>query len=192
MYKLCKTEQSAERQRLLEEGLLSAMCRQRYEDISISELCEELHISRKVFYRYFSGKDGALHALLEHTMMEFVSYLRAANSPEKNAYRDLENFFCFWKDKKALLDALSYSGMTGMLVNRILDFAVKESHLPFRELAGDSKLMQEHMIRFCVCGMMVMVLTWHQNGYRESTGQMSQVAARLLTQPLITNPEVFM
>ena len=37
MYKLCKTEQSAARQRLLESGLLEAMSLQRYEEISISE-----------------------------------------------------------------------------------------------------------------------------------------------------------
>lgn len=190
MYKLCKTEASAQRQHLLEEGLLAAMCRQHYEDISISELCEQLHVPRKVFYRYFSGKEGALHALLEHTLMECLSYLRDKDPQGRSGYRDLENFFCFWKEKKEFLDALFYSNLTGMLVQSVLEMAVREISLPFRYLAGESRFMQEHMIRFCICGIMMMVFHWHENGYRENAAQMAQVAARLLTQPLIHDPQM--
>ena len=49
MYKLCKTEQSALRQRELEEGLLRAMLREPYESISVSELCDALGVPRKSF-----------------------------------------------------------------------------------------------------------------------------------------------
>ena len=74
MYKLCKTEQSAARQRRLEQGLLQAMQTQQYEDISISDLCDQMGVPRKSFYRYFSGKDGALHALIDHTMISYESF----------------------------------------------------------------------------------------------------------------------
>ena len=65
MYKLCKSEQSAARQRWLEQGLLQEMLLRRYEDISISDLCARLQIPRKSFYRYFTNKDGALFALID-------------------------------------------------------------------------------------------------------------------------------
>ena len=39
MYKLCKTEQSANRQRQLEQGLLSMMAETQYDQISVSDLC---------------------------------------------------------------------------------------------------------------------------------------------------------
>ena len=58
MYKLCKTEQSANRQRQLEEGLLQIMLTRHFEEVSVSELCDQLQIPRKSFYRYFSSKDG--------------------------------------------------------------------------------------------------------------------------------------
>ena len=69
MYKMCKTEQSAARQRELEEGLLNIMLSRHYDEISVSELCDQLNVPRKSFYRYFSGKDGALHALIDHTLL---------------------------------------------------------------------------------------------------------------------------
>ena len=62
MYKLCKTEQSAARQRELEQSLAAMMLVRRYEDISVSEFCSYAGIPRKAFYRYFSSKDGALYA----------------------------------------------------------------------------------------------------------------------------------
>ena len=68
MYKLCKTEQSALRQRELEEGLLKTMSVHHYDDISVSDLCQQMDIPRKSFYRYFSSKDGALFALIEKTV----------------------------------------------------------------------------------------------------------------------------
>ena len=70
MYKACKTEQSAARQRELEQGLLAAMISHPFDEISISDLCTQIGIPRKSFYRYFSSKEGALHALLDHTLME--------------------------------------------------------------------------------------------------------------------------
>ena len=51
MYKLCKTEQSAGRQRELEQGLLHLMLKNRYEDISVSDLCNFMKIPRNSFYR---------------------------------------------------------------------------------------------------------------------------------------------
>ena len=71
MYKICKTEQSSQRQRQIEQGLFQLMRIMRYEDISISDLCEKLQIPRKTFYRYFSGKDGALYALIDHILIDF-------------------------------------------------------------------------------------------------------------------------
>ena len=91
MYKLCKTEQSAARQRQLEQGLLQAMRTQQYEEISISDLCDRLEIPRKSFYRYFSSKDGALAALLDHTLMEFEqSPQNAVSAKRGTANGDLE------------------------------------------------------------------------------------------------------
>ena len=71
MYKYCKTEQSVQRQREMEKGLLDMMKYKQFEEISVSDLCDRLNIPRKSFYRYFSSKEGALHALLAHTLLEF-------------------------------------------------------------------------------------------------------------------------
>ena len=176
VYKLCKTEQSARRQRELELGLLEAMKSQQYEDISISDLCDRMAIPRKSFYRYFSNKDGALMALLDHSLMEF---------DQNQDGGDLELFFQFWYERRDLLEALMRSRLSGMLVDRATRHAVHERMMPGYLIQKDSQT--QHMaMTFAVCGLLSMVMQWQQNGYQEPPEQMAHIANMMLTKPLVS------
>ncbi len=192
MYKQCRTEQSAARQRVLEEGLLKAMQQKHYEQISVSDLCDDMGIPRKSFYRYFSSKDGALHALIDHTLISFEGFSAPNRQGEKRTLSgDLEGFFQFWIANKPLLDALARSAMSGVLIERAITHALSETVMPARFLPDDSKQMQQQITMFGVCGLMAMVLTWHHEGYPQSAAHMARVAARLLGQPLFPNAQAF-
>ena len=190
MYKLCKTEQSANRQRQLEQGLLQAMLTSQYDEISVSDLCSRLDIPRKAFYRYFDGKEGALHALLDHTLMAYESFpVIYAEGEKRTLVRDLEQFFLFWIRQKPLLDALQRSGLSGVLIERAIAHAAEETTVPRRFLRAEEQQMQQHVTMFGICGLMSMVLQWHHDGYGESAHFMASVAVRLLTQPLFPDAQ---
>lgn len=187
MYKLCKTEQSALRQRKLEMGLLQAMLTQRYEDISVSDLCDQMEIPRKSFYRYFASKDGALIALLDHTLMEFEQSPPPGGRVKKDAaLRDLERYFTFWYERRQLLDALEKSRLSGLLAERATAHAQNENIMPsyLQPLEPRIRMMA---LTFAINGLMSMVEHWHRSGFPETPGEMAQVAARMLLQPLIPN-----
>lgn len=190
MYKMCKTEQSALRQRELEDGLLKAMSVHHYDDISVSDLCEQMNIPRKSFYRYFNGKDGALHALIDHTLMEFES---CPNYQKRGANRtpisDLETFFEFWMDQKPLLDALERSSISGILVTRAIEHALSDASYLSRFQQQMDPVTREHATTFGVCGLMSMVLNWHHSGYQMPMKEMAEIAATLLTSPLFFAPK---
>ena len=190
MYKMCKTAQSAQRQRELELGLLDAMKQRRYEEISISELCSELGIPRKTFYRYFDSKDGALYGLIDHTLMDYEGFNFAyLSSGKRTLQRELEQFFVFWKEKKDLLDVLRESGLSGILFERAINFALTDTVMPRRFLPEDSEVMQRHITMFGVCGLLSMVLSWHSSDFAESAVELSVIAARLLGKPLFPGAE---
>ena len=186
MYKMCKTEQSAARQRKLERGLLSAMSIHQYDEISVSDLCDQMGIPRKSFYRYFSGKDGALHALIDHTLLDFEQFsgILVGRNPT-NIQQELRRFFEFWLQHRQFLDALERSSLSGVLVQRAISQAQNEYALPREQTRGDSRRLQSHTITFCICGIMSMVTRWHRSGYAESPAELAQIAATLLTRPLI-------
>ena len=192
MYKLCKTEQSAQRQHQLEAGLLRIMSGKRYEEISVSELCDHMQIPRKSFYRYFSSKDGALYALLDHTLMEYEGFSGPYQEGEaRSLQKDLERFFLFWIRYKPLLDALERSGMSGILIERSINHALSASVMPKRFLPQDTEEIRRHVTMFGVCGLMSMVLTWHHDGYPQSAEKMAAIACRLLDRPLFPGVENF-
>lgn len=192
MYKMCKTEQSAQRQRQLEQGLLKAMSTRHYDEISVSDLCSQIGIPRKSFYRYFSGKDGALHALIDHTLLEYESFPAAAKEGETRTYqKDLERFFRFWRKQKPMLDALARSGLGGVLIERAIDHALSDAGTPTRFLHQDEKIAREHATMFGVCGLMSMMLQWHQGGYTQPPQLMASIAVQLLTRPLFANVDQY-
>lgn len=68
MAKNCITEQAAQRQRDIEQGLRALMHTKQYEEITVSELCKELKMPRRTFYRYFNDKKDVLDSLILHTL----------------------------------------------------------------------------------------------------------------------------
>jgi len=184
VYKLCKTEQSAQRQRQMEQGLLEYMRIHRYEEITISNLCEHLQIPRKSFYRYFDSKDGALFALIDHTFMEYEGFQSPyTEGRARSMESDLESFFLFWESRKSVLDVLEKSGLSGILLERAIDHVKTMSSIG-RFLPGESERMRTYVSNFAISGMMIMMVNWHHAGYRETPKEMAQIATRLLSKPL--------
>jgi AcrR family transcriptional regulator len=183
MYKDCKTEQSIQRQRLLEQGLLRAMLDRQYEEISVSDLCDELNIPRKSFYRYFSGKDGALFALLDHTLMELL-HVPSRPGQHSSPLMELERYFLFWQSNRALLEALQRSRLSGLLVERATQLSIGHQLIPQRFRQHPTGI-RNAALSFTICGLTAMVLQWHYDGYSLSALQMAEIASEMLTNPLI-------
>ena len=188
VYKLCKTEQSAVRQRQLEIGLLEAMASHHYDEISVSDLCDRMQVPRKSFYRYFSGKEGALHALIDHTLLEYESSFPQLFGSDSSAREQLDGFFQFWQRQKHLLDALARSGLSGVLIERSITMAVQDAGISSHFQSHQEKEEREHATMFAVCGLMSMMLNWHHDGYKTSSKHMSAIAVSLLTKPLYQMP----
>ena len=188
VYKLCKTEQSAIRQRQLELGLMDAMANRHYDEISVSDLCERLQIPRKSFYRYFSGKDGALHALIDHTLLEFEWISVDRRGKEEQVRQWLERFFRFWLQRKTLLDVLQRSGLSGVLIERSINQAMQEAGIGGQSSDRWELAQQQNAAMFAVCGLMSVMLQWHHSGYNVPPDRMGEIAVSILTQPLWKEP----
>lgn len=181
MYKQCVTEHAARRQREIERELLQVMTTIRYEDITISDLCKSIGIPRKAFYRYFSSKDGALYALIDHTILDFSNSLPQDSFTN---FQTLQYYFEFWYDQKALLNALDRNDLGGILVNRAITLVQTDSMLP-GIISSHSNQSLDYSITFFVSGLVSMILQWHNCHFRETPHQMALIAADLLTKPAI-------
>ena len=188
MYKRCVTAQSAQRQKELEIGFLNAMLTQRYEDITISSFCQQMGIPRKSFYRYFTSKEGALYALIDHTVLQFTGDFLDAAGGTDSILNTMEEYFLFWASQKKLLNALAHNDLSGILIQRLTTIATSEDQYADRIAPQLSRRIKDYHIIFRVSGLMSLVIQWHKTNFREEAKEMAIIATKLLTEPVNISP----
>jgi len=178
MAKMCTTEKTALRQRWIENGLLELMQERRFEDITVTDLCRYLKLSRRSFYRYFRDMEDVLDCLMNHTFQDMV----IADSALTIAV--LEKYYEFWLRNKSLLSALAYSGMHSMLIQYALKYTkgeMLEEYLSGDDLGMD---LSSEMILFVISGLSSLLISWHAEGFQKSPRLMARIAFRMLNEPL--------
>ena len=181
MYRNCVTEISVQHQKQVEEALLELMQKLPYEDITVTQLCQTAKLSRRVFYHLFNNKAGALHALLDHTILNMESW-----HPEIRD--DALRFFLYWKSQVPLLDALRDNQMTGLLLERMLESVINESYDLRSWLKRNGWSREKDIIIFHLSGIMGLVFRWYYSGFQESPEEMAALIRKIMTVPLARNP----
>ena len=188
MYKLCKTEQSAKRQREIEMALLNLMSKKSYSEISITELCENLGMPRKTFYRYFDSKEDTLYALIEHTMNEYQYFFTDSGRDGKRTLSsEIGNYYKFWICHKPLLDALNKNNMLEKILEVSINFPVNDMVSIVKFLPDDGDWVREKIFKFAICGLCFQMIDWYRGGFKVSIEDMSKVSCRMLSRPLFPN-----
>lgn len=189
MYKLCKTEQSAARQRAIENALLKKMDLVPFESITITELCEKINIPRKAFYRYFGSKEDALHGAIFHTMCDYKPYRESiADGNGTFLIDELENFFKFWIEKKKILDVLKKNNMFSILFEAAVTFPLNDFITIEKFLPKDSYNTRIRVFKFALSGLISLMVEWYEDGFIPSPREMAILAKRLLSNPLFSFP----
>lgn len=185
MYKQCYTDQSARRQRELEQGLLRMMGRKQFSEITVIELCREMEIPRKAFYRYFDSKEDALYALLDHSILDIESrYVMLFNGqPMNDPSKNVENLLLSWKEKRELIDALGRNHMISVLIERAVMYSTEMDAFPVFMLGEDAESVK-YGRTFVSAGMMAMLYQWHCENYTTSVEDMARLALRIFREPM--------
>ena len=182
MYKICHTEDSSRRQRELEAGLLEAMRIQPYEKVTLTDLCRQLGIPRKSFYRYFPRKEDCLLALIDHTLSDCNDIALGGWQGEARLDQQvLLRFFQYWKDRSAFLDVVGENGLGYLLLDRTTVIVDR-----MKETTGKSSFARDQLEYFVAHGLMSTVLRWHYFGFQSSPEEMAEVFSKLLDVPDIS------
>lgn len=178
MYKHCNTEESAHRQRQLEQCLLELMTDSPYSNITIGQVCDLAGISRKSFYRYFDSKDGCLQALLDHVIMDGAAYNMAAADEKITTQEFCTRIFEYWYRQTPLLDALEKNGQSLQILQRMIRYILEEEPDYARYMGIPDHSVAEHVV-FTVSGLMGLVLMWHHEHYQKTAEQMGELLYHL-------------
>jgi AcrR family transcriptional regulator len=177
MYKICHTEESSRRQRALEQGLLKAMGAQPYARITLTELCRDLQIPRKSFYRYFPTKEDCLLALVDHTLSDCNdTALRGWDGSTTLDEPVQLRFFTYWMEHRDFLDMIRENNFQHLLLDRTT--AIVDRMKENRVADGFAREQVEY---FVAHGLMTTVLRWHHFGFPSSPEEMAKTFGNLLS-----------
>lgn len=180
MYKRCNTEESVRRQRQIESCLLELMLTVPYHQITVGNICEKACLSRKSFYRYFSSREGCLHGLIDHSILDSHQVYHDEPFTVEDPLKVLECYFSFWKQHSSLLDALYRNQLSSQLLERSM-LRVTQDDLEFRNfLNAESQDDAFEQALFIISGITGLIIHWHLSGYRKTPAQMAAVTNRLL------------
>lgn len=179
MYKICHTEESSRRQRELEQGFLNMLHSQPYDKITLTDLCRQLNISRKSFYRYFPTKEDCLLALIDHTLADCNDIaLGGWDGTSALNERVQLSFFRYWKNRKPFLDAVKENDLQHLLLDRTTLIVDR-----MKENRKSDSFAREQIEYFVAHGLISTVLRWHHFGFQSSPEEMAEVFSGLLGSP---------
>ena len=191
MYKICKTKQSAQRQRQIVDCLLEMMQTQTFDQITVLALCQKARIPRKSFYRYFECKEDVFLAAADFLAMDYDRFdgpYRPGASEARAPDKELEKIFLFWQERQVLLTAILRSRLGETVVSHLSG----QIFTGFTGLtpadSGFSEAERRAAALFVTTGMLALVIDWIGRGCTESAAQMAQRAGKLLTHPLYRAP----
>lgn len=177
MYRKCVTERSVRNQRQLENALLELMLKMPYGDISVTQICQEAGISRRIFYHLFGSKQDALYGLIDHRILDMESF--------RTDLSDLAlRFLLYWQAQKQLLDALNQNQMSGLLLERMIGSILREDYDVWRWLQAEDLQNRQDILVFNISGILGLIFSWYHSGFQKSPEQMAALMGNLMRNPL--------
>lgn len=184
VYRLCVTEKTAQQQRQFETVFLELSQKMPYDDITISELCRQSGLSRKIFYRLFDRKADVLYALLDHTLLDAQNFQPDPSVKEGGLHR----FFAFWKSQKPLLDMLRDNQCSSALTEAAIRHIARNGFEYLYCFGTAESPYPTESLNFYVSGIFSLVLNWHSHGYDKSIDELSDCLMYLLTSTPVKHP----
>ena len=145
------------------QALLRVMEQYDYREITVTQIAQEAQLSRKTFYRLFSGKDEILSLLFEGLFQECFGRIQARNI--RHYWDVMQEFFDFWEERKELLFLLQKNGLLPRVFERSCQYAVQVFiFVRSEEMAESFALPLPYLLAYSVGGMHSMLLKWVENG----------------------------
>ena len=186
MYKQCTTEITTARQRKLEHCLLDLMKATDYEKITVGDICKSANVPRGMFYRYFDSKKDALDALIDHTLLEYMTTIDFSEDSQSEDFLGMRRLLLYWQSQKPLLDALKRNHMEALLFERSIRYCTVVEPILSRHLKLAGNPADLEVAAFCINGVISAIFVWYESRFAKPTEEMAQILRKLLLGPVVS------
>ncbi len=145
------------------QALLTVMKQYDYKEITVTQIVQEAHLSRKTFYRLFSDKGEVLNLFFEGLFQDFFGQVKEKKITH---YWDMvQLFFDFWEEQKELLLLLQKNHLLPRVFEQSYQYSMEIfKFIRSKEIADSFALPLPYMLAYSVGGMHSMLLKWVERG----------------------------
>lgn len=185
MYKVCKTRQSAQRQRQISDVLFQMLRKNKLDDISICSFCRKAQIPRRTFYRYFDTLRDVVQYRFDVWKDDYNRFRKEQGfSSDVSPVQKIEQFLMFWEDQADFLEAIYYNNFLSALAAKIIASNLDIPNLN-RLINNKGDVLDPEELLYFVIGGLMSVLIWDRNSkQRHSREELSQTLYYLMTNAL--------
>lgn len=145
------------------KALLTAMKQYDFKEITVTQISQEAHLSRKTFYRLFTSKEDVLAFFFESLHQEFSEQMEARHV--KHYWDAVQCYFDFCEERKSLLLLLKQHNLLTLLFETSYQYAFQVfAYVRSKETADHFALPLPYMLAYSVGGMFSMLLKWVEGG----------------------------
>ena len=145
----------------------------RYEDITVSMLCDKAMLRRTTFYKHFDDKDSFFKFYMSQKRTE-LEEICGANTKELdfNAYRVymLDTLMAFLTDNEALVNNIIKSSQSSTLLDSLAEFMSKDGVKMLQKQTARTKEMSACDCKYLAAAMsgstIQTIKLWWANGHK--------------------------
>ena len=168
MYHKQANKTAIQSQHMIADALFSLMKRRPFQQITVTEICEEAAIGRKTFYRNFDLKEDVIDFRLDQLREQYAKEIVGMNSQQH-----LRHHFEFIQAHADLFIALYHNGFHQM------------SYAKFAVLIPETMptwtadpVEQEYRSAYIINGIEAIQRAWIERGFAESIDRVVEIAMR--------------
>ena len=168
MYHKQANKTAMKSQQMIADALFRLMKHKPFQQITVTELCEEAAVGRKTFYRNFDLREDVIDFWLNMRCAECREDLLPVPTDQQ-----LYQYCVFLKKHMDGFIALYQSGLHPFVENKFSVF------LPYTmPLWSDDPVEQEYRSQYIIAGIDAIIRVWVTRGFRESVDKIVEMAKR--------------
>ena len=168
MYHKQANKTATQSQHMIADALFTLMKRKPFQQITVTEICEEAAIGRKTFYRNFELKEDVVDFWLDLRCAEYERDYLSFPLEEKLYYHCL-----FLKKHTEELITLYHNGLHSLIEHKFSVFL--PDTMP---IWSEDPVEQEYRSQYIIAGIEAIVRVWVTRGFRESVEEIVTIVNR--------------
>ena len=153
---------------MITDALFSLMKRKPFQQITVTELCEEAAIGRRTFYRNFELREDVIDFWLDQRCREYERDYLSVPLDEKLYYHCV-----FLKKHTEELITLYHNGLHPMIEQKFSVFL--PDTMP---TWSEDPVEQEYRSQYIIAGIEAIIRVWVTRGFQESVEEVVEIVKR--------------